>query len=47
MSWAISQVDAAGCGVVQLITDVLRPDARAFYESIGFEATHIEMKLVR
>ncbi|WP_353367535.1 GNAT family N-acetyltransferase [Acidovorax sp. FG27] len=34
-----------GCGLVQLTTDKRRDDARSFYESLGFEATHEGMKL--
>lgn len=47
VTWAIEQADAVGCGVVQLTTDTLRPEARAFYESLGFEATHVGLKLTR
>lgn len=47
LTWAIEQADAAGCGVVQLTTDVDRPEARRFYESLGFEATHVGLKLTR
>lgn len=35
----------AGCGLVQLTTDKQRPDARRFYESLGFNASHEGMKL--
>jgi hypothetical protein len=30
---------------VQLKTDAIRPDARRFYERLGFVAAHIGMKL--
>lgn len=43
--WAIAEARARGCGVVQLTTDRRRPDARRFYERLGFEATHDGMKL--
>ncbi|WP_251863713.1 GNAT family N-acetyltransferase [Achromobacter sp. Marseille-Q4962] len=43
--WAIGQCRRQGCGLVQLTTDRARPDARRFYESLGFEATHDGMKL--
>jgi len=36
---------AAGCGLVQLTTDATRPEARRFYERLGFVASHIGMKL--
>lgn len=35
----------AGCGLVQLTTDKQRPDARRFYEALGFRASHEGMKL--
>lgn len=34
-----------GCHLVQLTTDLRRPDARRFYERLGFQATHHGMKL--
>jgi len=42
--WAIGQCRARGCGLVQLTTDKARPDARRFYESLGFVASHEGMK---
>ena len=42
---AIARGRAAGCGLVQLTSDVSRLDARRFYERFGFKATHIGMKL--
>jgi ribosomal protein S18 acetylase RimI-like enzyme len=42
---AIARARAAGCGLVQLTSDVSRLDARRFYERLGFTATHIGMKL--
>jgi ribosomal protein S18 acetylase RimI-like enzyme len=42
---AIARARAAGCGLVQLTSDASRVDARRFYERLGFEATHIGMKL--
>ena len=42
---AIARARAAGCALVQLTSDVSRLDARRFYERLGFEATHIGMKL--
>ncbi|WDZ96232.1 GNAT family N-acetyltransferase [Herbaspirillum sp. WKF16] len=35
---------AEGCFVAQLTTDNRRADARRFYESLGFQATHHGMK---
>ena len=34
-----------GCGLVQLTSDIRRPDAHRFYESLGFTASHIGFKL--
>ncbi|GAB4197976.1 MAG: GNAT family N-acetyltransferase [Wenzhouxiangellaceae bacterium] len=34
----------AGCRLMQLTTDKQRPDAIAFYQSLGFVATHEGMK---
>jgi len=42
--WAIGECRARGCGLVQLTTDKARPDARRFYESLGFTASHEGMK---
>jgi ribosomal protein S18 acetylase RimI-like enzyme len=41
---AIARARAAGCGLVQLTTDVSRPEARRFYERLGFVASHVGMK---
>ena len=43
--WAIEHCRAHGCGMVQLTTDNARADARRFYESLGFVATHEGKKL--
>jgi GNAT superfamily N-acetyltransferase len=43
--WAIAECRARGCGLVQLTTDKRRPEARHFYESLGFVASHEGMKL--
>ncbi|HEX5543106.1 MAG TPA: GNAT family N-acetyltransferase [Micromonospora sp.] len=43
--WAIDQARDRGCNLVQLTTDKRRVDARRFYESLGFEASHEGMKL--
>ena len=42
---AIARARAAHCGLVQLTSDVSRTGARRFYERLGFEVTHIGMKL--
>jgi ribosomal protein S18 acetylase RimI-like enzyme len=43
--WVISECRKRGCAVVQLTTDKRRTDARRFYESLGFVASHEGMKL--
>jgi ribosomal protein S18 acetylase RimI-like enzyme len=45
MKEAIARATLAGCALVQLTTDVSRRDAQRFYERLGFEATHVGMKL--
>lgn len=45
MAWAIDRARARGCHLVQLTTDKQRPEARRFYESLGFVASHEGMKL--
>ncbi|WP_155387100.1 GNAT family N-acetyltransferase [Catellatospora paridis] len=45
VQWAIDRARAEGCGLVQLTTDRSRTDAHRFYESLGFEGTHLGMKL--
>jgi GNAT superfamily N-acetyltransferase len=43
--WAIAECRKRGCEIVQLTTDKARADARRFYESLGFVASHEGMKL--
>ena len=45
VGWAVEQARERGCVLVQLTTDATRPDAHRFYESLGFTATHVGMKL--
>lgn len=42
---AVRRARERGCRLVQLTTDKARPDARRFYEALGFVATHEGMKL--
>lgn len=42
--WAITEARRRGCHVVQLTTNTQRPEALAFYETLGFTATHRGMK---
>jgi len=43
--WAIEECRKRGCGLVQLTSDKRRADAHAFYEALGFRATHEGYKL--
>ncbi len=43
--WAITRAGGRDCRMVQLTTDKLRPQAKQFYESLGFVASHEGMKL--
>ena len=43
--WAIDRAHTRGAHLVQLTTDKKRPDARRFYEKLGFVASHEGMKL--
>ncbi len=43
--WAISHSKDRGAHLLQLTTDKARPDAIRFYEKLGFEPSHIGMKL--
>jgi GNAT superfamily N-acetyltransferase len=45
MQWVIARARARGCALVQLTTDQRRADAHRFYERLGFEPTHVGMKL--
>lgn len=45
IEWAIEESRTAGCAMVQLTTDSSRVDAHRFYESLGFEGSHLGMKL--
>lgn len=45
MGFAKDRARARNCGLVQLTTDTARPDAKRFYERLGYEASHVGMKL--
>ncbi|GIH07531.1 GNAT family acetyltransferase [Rhizocola hellebori] len=45
IGWAIAEARANNCVMVQLTTDKSRVDAHRFYESLGFESSHLGMKL--
>ena len=42
---AVERARAQGCRLVQLTTDRARTDAQRFYERLGFEASHVGLKL--
>jgi GNAT superfamily N-acetyltransferase len=44
--WAVDTARDRGAAMVQLTTDASRADARRFYERLGFQASHVGMKLV-
>ena len=46
MAYAVDRARDRGCRIVQLTTDKRRTDARRFYESLGFTASHEGMKLI-
>lgn len=46
LKWAIEQSRANGCRLVQLTTNSDRDDAKRFYANLGFEPTHVGMKMV-
>ena len=45
IEWAIAEFRKRGCGLVQLTSDKRRAGAHAFYEALGFQATHEGYKL--
>jgi ribosomal protein S18 acetylase RimI-like enzyme len=42
---AVERAREGGCRLVQLTSDRTRVDAQRFYQRLGFEATHVGMKL--
>jgi ribosomal protein S18 acetylase RimI-like enzyme len=45
MLWAMTRARSRGCISMQLTTNISRTDAHRFYETLGFEKTHLGMKL--
>jgi GNAT superfamily N-acetyltransferase len=46
IGWAVEEAGRHSCALVQLTTDKRRPDARRFYERLGFVASHEGLKLL-
>ena len=46
VGWAIEESRRRGCDLMQLTTHRSRSAAHRFYQQLGFEASHIGMKLV-
>jgi GNAT superfamily N-acetyltransferase len=45
MKWAIERAGEENCFAVQLTTNSERKDAHRFYQNLGFERSHLGMKL--
>lgn len=45
VGWAVDEARRRGCRLVQLTSHRSRTDAHRFYAALGFEATHVGMKL--
>ncbi|MFX0543533.1 GNAT family N-acetyltransferase [Roseovarius sp. S4756] len=46
LDWAVGEAESRGCALVQLTSDCRRADAHRFYESAGFQPTHVGFKLL-
>ena len=42
---AIALGKSHGASIIQLTTNLKRPEAKKFYERLGFQSTHVGMKL--
>ena len=45
IEWAIGRARENGCRIVQLTSNKARDRAIAFYEDLGFEASHAGFKM--
>ena len=45
VQWAIDESRRRGCSLLQLTTHASRTAAQRFYGRMGFEASHVGMKL--
>lgn len=46
IEWTVELARSQGCGMVQLTTDLRRPETVAFYERLGFVDSHHGLKLM-
>jgi GNAT superfamily N-acetyltransferase len=46
MEWVIARARQRGCKLIQLTTNAARTDAQRFYRRLGFQASHVGMKLI-
>ncbi len=46
MEWVIARARERGCRLVQLTTNAARKDAQRFYARLGFQPSHVGMKLI-
>lgn len=44
IEWAIEESRRQGCSLVQLTSDMARPEAHRFYERLGFVGSHVGFK---
>ena len=45
VQWAVAEVRASGCRLVELLTHSSRVDAQRFYARLGFQPSHVGMTL--
>ena len=45
VQWALTEAQARGCKLVELLTHNTRVDAQRFYKRLGFAASHLGMTL--
>ena len=43
VQWAVTEANACGCNLVELLTHQTRTDAQRFYKRLGFTASHVGM----
>ncbi len=43
--WAVSEAQARGCKLIELLTHHTRTDAQRFYERLGFQRSHVGMTM--